>query len=162
MPSAESSTHLPGRWLRAWMIICIAIHTALASVARKYSSAFGVNKMYGLPAGIDLSFFHQRTLLQLCIGVHEVILNFDSEIRITVTSSIGFKGSSNSTLKYADFRQAAAVLVSLLHQKIIFAGAEGAGTLMLVFASNEIISIYDDSDKFESYTIINADKLIVV
>jgi hypothetical protein len=116
--------------------------------------------MYGLPRDVSLAFFEQRTLLQVCIGAHDLILNFDG-ISVTVTSSIGLS-DGHVVQRYQDFPQAAPALVTLLNQKITSAVGKDAGTLELLFIGGLTLSIYDDSKEYESYTIKNGGQLIVV
>jgi len=40
--------------------------------------------MFGLPSDFDASFLEGAMVLQVCIGLHEVILNFDGDISITI------------------------------------------------------------------------------
>jgi hypothetical protein len=116
--------------------------------------------MYGLPRGIDLSFFQQKSLLQVCFGLHDLILNFD-DVSVTVTSSIGISDSA-TTQNCENFLQAAGPLTALLERRVTSASGDTAGTLKLDFDNDKSLFIYDDSRKYESYTIRYADKLIVV
>ena len=118
--------------------------------------------MYGLPKGMNLTFFDQRTLIQVCIGGHDLILNFDGGISVTITSSIAIVGLAAAYERYDDFREAGSRLVKLIDLKVEGAGAEGAGTLKIRFAGDETLFIFDDSEQYESYTIRNGDQLTVV
>jgi hypothetical protein len=117
--------------------------------------------MYGLPHDINLAFFNQKLLLQVCIGACELILNFDG-VSVTVTSSVGFADTGGAFRRYDGFPEAASALVTLLNQHITSAEGENAGTLTLRFDGGGILSIYDDSKAYESYTIRNGAQLIVV
>src|SRR2546423_309973 len=68
------------------------------------------NNMYGLPPDADFAFFRGRTLLQICVGAHDLILNCDEDISITVISSIAYRDASGAIQKYVDFRSAAPAL----------------------------------------------------
>jgi hypothetical protein len=98
----------------------------------------------------------------VCIGAHDLILNFDGGVSVTVTSCIGFTSSSTPTQRYDDFRQAASILVTLINQKIVSAEGEKPGTLTLKFDDDRMLSVYDDSREYESYAIKNGEQLIVV
>lgn len=118
--------------------------------------------MYGLPKDISVTFFHERTLLQLCIGVHDLILNFDNEIRITVTSAVALVDSTNTVQRSDDFRAVVTNLVRLLNQKVVSAQGDESGTLTLGFDNGQVLAIYDDSKEYESYTIKNGAQNIIV
>ena len=44
--------------------------------------------MYGVPEKERLVGLIGKELIQICFGVHEVIFNFDQDVRITVESRI--------------------------------------------------------------------------
>jgi hypothetical protein len=118
--------------------------------------------MYGLSRDIDLRFFNGKALLQVCFGANELILNFDGDVSVTVMSLLGCMGSGGSIQQHEDFRQAAPAVLVLLNQTILSAEGEEAGTLVLKFDGGGTLAIYDDSKNYESYTINNGGKLIVV
>lgn len=118
--------------------------------------------MYGLPRDINLGFFNGKELLQACFGVHDIILNFDGDVSVTVTSSLGCMGPGGSIQQYDDFRQASPAVLVLLNQTVLAAEGDEAGTLTLKFDGGGMLAIYDDSKNYESYTINNGGKMIVV
>jgi hypothetical protein len=118
--------------------------------------------MYRLPHDVDLSFFCNRTLFQVCIGANEMILNFGEGLSITVTSSIGWTGRTGAHDTYEDFSKAASAIVTLLDDLVTSAHGDAKGTLSLNFHSGIKLEFYDNSDQYESYLIKNGDKLIVV
>jgi hypothetical protein len=117
--------------------------------------------MYGLSHDINLAFFEGKTLLQVCVGAHDLILNFDG-IRVTVTSSIGLLGSGGVVHRYAVFTQAASALMTLLNQKVVSVEGDDAGTLTLTFDTGKKVFIYDDSKEYESYIIQAGEQSIIV
>ena len=118
--------------------------------------------MYGLPHDIDLTFFRGKTLLQVCIGAHDLILNFDGDVNVTVTSSIGCVDSSGITQNYSSFREAACAVANFLNQTAVFAEGNKLSTLILKFDGGGMLLIYDDSKDYESYTIKHERREIVV
>ena len=118
--------------------------------------------MYGLPRDINLAFFNGKTLLQACFGANDIILNFDGNISITVTSSLGCMGSGGSIQQCDDFRQTAPSVLELLNQTVLTAEGDEAGTLTLKFDGGGMLAIYDDSKNYESYVINNGGQMIVV
>lgn len=118
--------------------------------------------MYGLPKDIDLNFFIGRTLVQVCVGSNDLILNFDGEVSVTVTSSVGCMGSSGKLTKYDDFREAAPEVLMLLDRAVVSAKGDEGGTLALEYDGGRHLQLYDDTKQYESYTIRNGGKVIVV
>ncbi len=118
--------------------------------------------MYGLPHDVNLDFFEGKVLLQACFGAHDLILNFDGDVSVTVTSSIGWASPDGAIQRHDDFRQVAPQVLGLLNQPVTSATAVDAGTLSLHFADGSRLYVYDDSKEYESYTIKNGDQMIVV
>ena len=118
--------------------------------------------MYGLPSRVSLSFLEGRTLLQVCIGLHDLILNFDGDTTITVCSSIGYSTMCGEVTHYVDFRQSANLLCMLLGKSILVARNGGGGTMALEVVNESTLYLYDDSADYESYMIKHGDQLIVV
>lgn len=118
--------------------------------------------MYGLPKDVDLGFFINKTLLQACFGVNDLIFHFDGDVSITITSTIGCMESDGNIRQYDDMTQAAPTVMTLLNQSVVSAEGDEAGTLTLRFDGDGIFMIYDESKKYESYVIKNGEQLIIV
>ena len=118
--------------------------------------------MYGLPHNTSLAFFNGKTLLQVCFGAHDLLLNFDGDVSVMVSSSVGCMDSGGAIQRYDDFRDAAPALLTLLNQTVMSAEGGREGTLTLRFDGGRPLAIYDDSKEYESYTIKNGEQLIVV
>jgi len=118
--------------------------------------------MYGLPKGLSLEFLCGQTLLQVCVGAHDLILNFHDDVSVTVTSRIACAGPDGARHEYDDFRQAAPELMVFLNETIAKAEGSEDGTLRLAFDTGGTITIYDDSAEYESYTIRHGERVIVI
>ena|SRR6266480_5741145 len=118
--------------------------------------------MYGLPKDLDLSFLHGKELLQVCIGMHQVILNLEDQVTISVESEYAHRAKNGEAIRYKDCRLSASMLCSLLGFSIITASGKPDGTLTLRFSNEELLEIFDDSKEFESYQIKQGPRLIVV
>ena len=118
--------------------------------------------MHGLPPDVDLLFLRGKTLLQVCFGVHDLILHFDGNVSVTVTSSISFGTTATGCERRQDFRNAAPALLKLLHASVTQAAGDDAGTLTIQFDDGSFLNIHDDSRHFESYVIKHDDRTIVV
>jgi hypothetical protein len=118
--------------------------------------------MNGLPPDLDLSFFHGKILIQLCMGFSDLIFRFDPDISVTVTSSVGYRHDSERLDRFESLSLAACAIRELLNRKVISANGDPKGTLTLGFSGGNQIEIYDDSKQYESYVIKHGEKLIVV
>jgi hypothetical protein len=118
--------------------------------------------MHGLPSNVNLDFFIKKTFLQMCIGANDLILNFDNDVSITVTSSIGCLDSTGKIHKGEDFLKIAPILGLLLNCTVVSVKGDKSGTLKLEFDNGGKLEIYDDSEQYESYIIKNGEQIIVV
>jgi hypothetical protein len=118
--------------------------------------------MYGLPENTDLSFFKGLPLLQVCFGEHDLILRFDNDVGVTITSSIGVLRGSDGCECTSEFRKAAPSLLSLLNHVVTDVTGETSGTLTLFFEGDIRIVVLDDSADYESYVINFRNQVIVV
>jgi hypothetical protein len=118
--------------------------------------------MYGLPAGVDLSFLVGATLIQLCVGENELILNLHPDISVMVASVVEFDGLSDCVSEPGDPSKAILKLLPLLGHEV--AGVRGStdGTLEVLWDTGERMRIMDSWREFESYTIRQGDHMIVV
>lgn len=118
--------------------------------------------MYGLPKGADFTFLESLTLLQICFGEHDLILNFD-DASITIMSAIRIKNSDALGIqKYIDYRSAAPQILNLIGKSLMEVTTEEPGTLVLTFADACRLCIDDDSSDFESFIIEHRDRTWVV
>jgi hypothetical protein len=117
--------------------------------------------MYGIRPNVSLAFLRETTIVQVCFGSHDLVLNFAEDIRIAIFSSVsmGFKGGPLH--KYGNSRDAAADLFALLDKHVDDVAWTADGTLTLTIA-DRVLQIHDDSDRFESYVIRNGTEEVVV
>ena len=118
--------------------------------------------MYGLPSTLDLSFLCGKTLLQICVGGADLILNFDGDVSITVTSSVGWTNAQKAHDVYEDFSKAVSVVATLLNKPVVSSRGNPSGTLTLEFLGGVTLELYDDSKQYESYVIKHGSDVIVV
>jgi hypothetical protein len=108
--------------------------------------------MYGLPTDTDLSFLNDCELNQICVGLHEVILNFQGEVSIYVGGDYDIDGNAGTPQE----------LFRFLGSRITAATNAGNGTICLSFMDDRRLSIHDSETHYESYTITAPEKYIVV
>ena len=116
--------------------------------------------MFGLPDDFDGSFLVGRSLLQVCIGLHEVIFRFDEDVEITVEGEFKVAVGDEGQVFGSPVEGGAASLV-LLQDTVSDAQGATNGTLTLTFPSG-MLEIYDTSSHYESYQVRNGGQLYVV
>lgn len=119
--------------------------------------------MYGLPVGVDFSFFVGLDITQICIGAHELILHFSDDVTtVTIEGDLGVWLAGNRQRVSGDYIEMAADAASLLTRTVTEARPETDGTLTLAFGNSAQISFYDSSPHYESYQILHGSKLYVI
>jgi len=113
--------------------------------------------MYGLPKDFDGTFLVGRILEMVCFSQYQVYLHFDSEITITIESSISYQNDEIITIPFHNFN-----LIELIGKPISEVSSDDKGTLCLVFKKEKILKIYDTSKQYESYSIANKGKVIII
>lgn len=118
--------------------------------------------MYGLPENIDLRFLENAELLQVCIGVHELVLRFQDDIAITVMGKFLHESTAQAASPNASLAHFASTLTTLLEAKIVKVEATTDGTLRLCFSNKHRLTLYDDNPQYEAYTLTHGLRTIVV
>ncbi len=118
--------------------------------------------MYGLPKSKDLSCLVGKEVIQVCIGLHQYILAFDSNISISLecdfclTHETPDKDQQDMSCSYSRD------LLRLLGSKITGVTNEGNGELVLIFSEGSTLRIQDSNPGYESYQIVLPNETIVV
>jgi hypothetical protein len=121
--------------------------------------------MYGLNSkDTDLSFLLYKEVQQVCIGLYQVILNFDSDVSISVECRVAHHlGEDGKVEEWSPSGSASrSSLPLLLGSRISDVTVVGRGTLRIVFSNRNTLLLYDESDEHESYQISYGGRLIVV
>jgi hypothetical protein len=96
------------------------------------------------------------------VGENETILRLDPDISIMVASAVHVTEPGGTDVYLTHAREVGARLLSLLGDHIAAVMAILPGTLRLSWSSGSVLEIIDSWDRFESYTITNGDRTIVV
>ena len=118
--------------------------------------------MYGLPSGTNLDFIKSTTLIQVCFGPFDLILNFHRDVSISIYSSIAVGPAGTNLLRHTSFEEIGREILSLLNRDVLNVEWSPNGTISLTFEGNDLLEIYDDSAHYESYTLSGPAGLIVV
>jgi hypothetical protein len=109
--------------------------------------------MFPLSKDIDLSFFRNKLLLQVCVGKNEVILNFDGDVKLTILSTFRVSSDASGEVEYDESAAGGARLLSLLHDTARLATPTADGGLQLAFESGTVLVLLDTSKQYESFWI---------
>jgi hypothetical protein len=111
--------------------------------------------MYGIPANLDLSRFVGAELIQLCAGQFQCQFHFDPPTSICVERRWELRDESGQLLDVAVEGTPAGTLNStvLLGKKIIKTSINVPHSLSLHFESGHVLTIFNDSEPYESFTI---------
>lgn len=118
--------------------------------------------MNGIPRDVDLTFLENKLLMQICVGWNELILNFESEISLTIHSSLEYQAAGENAKFYDTPRDSVQSLICSLNQKSVNVRWTMDGSLTIIFENDNIMTIYDHEKFYESYTISNGTDIIVV
>lgn len=118
--------------------------------------------MYGLEEATDMSFLRGRELIQIAVGLYQVIFAFDEQVTISVEGSYELHNEASISIWTPGATQAAAAALSLLGATIANVRGEANGTLTLTFSEGRSLVILDSSKNYESYQITQPGNTIVV
>lgn len=117
--------------------------------------------MYGLPKGADLQFLIGKELVQVCVGMYQVILRFYEELTISLECECEVIPALPGRVP-ATSQAAVTSLISLIGTKITTANSIGNGDLAAGFSDGTTLLICDSNGNTESYQIIDEVHEIIV
>lgn len=118
--------------------------------------------MYGLEKDIDLSFLNGREVIQIAIGIYQVIFAFDKDVSISVEGEFSYMRGQSEKVWKAGAPDDATSTVALLGLKVKSIEGHENGTLALTFVNGDRLTIPDSSKEYESYHITRPGETIVV
>jgi len=120
--------------------------------------------MYGLDKNVDLSFLKDCELIQVCIGLYQIIFKFYDDVAISVEGEFHyFNGQDESIWRpESGFSVLAARTATLLGSRIENFESDANGTLVLAFSNGHRLLIMDSSKDYESYVITRPGETIVI
>ena len=108
--------------------------------------------MFGLPPQTDLTFLGNSELLQVCIGLHQVIMRFDKEITISLECEYWVNGIVQDQMG----------VVGVLGHRITAVVQGEGGQITARFSSGSLLEFRDSNSCYESYQITAPGRHIVV
>ena len=109
--------------------------------------------MNGLSSSADLTPFVGREVLQLCVGIHQLQIHFDSHVSVMVESECRFRAPAAEDLRVDSYALAASSICTLLGQQVRSASRTEQGGLLLRFTTDAELEVLNDSSHYESFQI---------
>ncbi len=118
--------------------------------------------MYGLPGNLDLEFILEREVIQIAIGVYQVIMAFDKQLKISIEGEFEYITKEGRLTWKPTETQVAAKTVGLLGATVQSVNPQANGTLELGFSNSDRLVLKHPNPQYESYQIVTPVKTIVV
>jgi hypothetical protein len=118
--------------------------------------------MHGLDKNVDLTFLIGREVIQICIGMYQVIFVFDEDVTVSVEQGFEVVTAQTSAKWVPGEPTLASSTVALLGAGVKSVHAQENGTLELAFSNGANLVLRDENSKFESYQITRPGQTIVV
>jgi len=119
--------------------------------------------MYGIDKSTDFRFMIGKELLQLCIGLHQLIMNFSDQLVITAECLIRLTNPDGLSVEIsADNHELSRELSCLLGSTIESVDSDNGEKLAIIFSNGYILAIIDSNEEEESFAITMVDEETVV
>ena len=119
--------------------------------------------MYSLDKSVDFRFLVGKELLQLCIGLYQLILNFNDHVAITAECIIYLTKIDGSIIEISsDDPELSKNLTCLLGSTVESVATEHSGELTLIFHEGYRLTILDSNEDEESFTITTSGQEVIV
>lgn len=116
--------------------------------------------MNRIKSDYDFSELIGKSIIQVCIGFHEILLNIEDDIYISIEGKFSFHEESSGNP--SSFIEAAENFAELIGKSIVSTCIINEYTLLFKFSDGTNLYIFDSNDNHESFLIKLSDKVIVV
>ena len=114
--------------------------------------------MHRIEKNTNLSALAGKSVEQICIGVHQVILRLEDDLYISIEGNFSFETQA----RQEDYRTSAKAFADLLDHRIVDAEVLCDDAVGFKFSNGTMLTIFDSSDYYESFQIKLPDRLLVV
>jgi hypothetical protein len=118
--------------------------------------------MHRISLTTDLSDLLGKSVEQICLGLHQVILRFDKDLYISIEGQFSIGDKSFKGDRRGDCRVAANDFAKLIGCNILSATVPSEDSVVIMFSNGMTLSAFDSSDHYESFQIKLPNQLIVV
>jgi hypothetical protein len=118
--------------------------------------------MHRLKASEDISFLVGVGVEQICVSTGAFTINGEGRVSIKMFGGFALAMPGRPLQRFEGRVEDAAALFPLLADRIGHAVATAEGGLQLKFQSGAVLIVFDEDDHYESFTIENDERLIVI
>ena len=118
--------------------------------------------MYKINENINFKEFIDMELIQLSIGLYQIILNFSGDVCISIQSLLKLDNLETEILVSCDKPESSKHLVCLLGSKIVDVNILSETILVLTFDNEMKLSLIDNSEQYESFDIQTPTQNIII
>jgi hypothetical protein len=112
--------------------------------------------MYGLPEGLDLSFFVGKALSTIAFAISDIHFAFEDKVAIRLESSSQHQQKVEGDSFRIGVMQSLPLihssLMSLLELSVTEVHGDEKGTLSLTFSDGQVLRFFDDNTAYEAYS----------
>ena len=108
----------------------------------------------------DLSGLIDKTIIQICLGLHEVVINIEDGLYIILECQFSFNGENWHDMN--DIVNSCADFASLIGKVIVFCEIVNNKTVLLKVDNGKELYFYDSNEHYESFQILLPLKHIIV
>ena len=111
--------------------------------------------MHGVPANLDLAFLQGAELIQVCLGSHQVQFHFHPAGSIFVEDGWELLDAGGQRIDRSHDRpdRPPYQLHRLLGRTVVGTEVSAPDWFALRFAGGEVLRVFDDSERYESFQI---------
>jgi hypothetical protein len=113
--------------------------------------------MHGVPPDLNLSSFKDATLIQLGIGEYQIQFHFNPESSISVEGRWELRDSADTLIdsgaRDSITKREALHLHTILGKRVVSYSVSAPDSFSLRFGSGHLLTIFDDSKQYESFSI---------
>ena len=118
--------------------------------------------MIHLESEKDFEFLKYKDLVQVCVGLNQVILRFDDDIVISIETPLTLQNEAGSKITYESNKDIGKELMSLLGERIVNVSVVRPRILRLAFNTGTVVDLIEDEEPYESFHIKSKGRVIVV
>ena len=119
--------------------------------------------MYGINSTAKFDFLINKSLNQICIGLYQLMLNFDGPVTIATECTLHLSTADGATIEIrSDNHETARNLTCLLGSTVDTIDLKGREELTLYFSNDHALTIIDNSDGSESFSVTANDIEMII
>jgi hypothetical protein len=117
--------------------------------------------MHRIAKDTNLSSLVGKLVEQICVSLHQVIVRLEDGLYIAIEGDFSF-GIEAIAGKEMDYRNAATAFAGLLERRVVDAEVIREDAVVFKFSGEAQLTVFDSSDRYESFQIKLPDRLVVV